>query len=194
MDLLAPFSFGHSTSLLYFVITSSLLQSIHIHMTPVKTLQLWMFQFSRLNWVIPVNPNLLTLQFRTLVPETKGCWLMPWSLYRPFKSLLPPIIPQPTGLLATLQMVCGGNWNVLKIVWDFCGIIGTTKENSCGSDSAKYQFMDDFPRWFPERKLNFAKIYFSLFRCQSDAFVVHFRAEIDALSCLLTWAELRFKG
>ena len=81
-----------------------------------------------------------------------------------------------------------------KELWDFCGIIGTRQDDNDFNEPIlqKYQFMDDFPRWFPERKLNFAKnLLFPRSTVNPDAFAVHFRAEIDALSRSLTWAELR---
>ena len=52
--------------------------------------------------------------------------------------------------------------------------------------------MDDFPRWFPQRKLNFAKnILWPCRNVDSESVAVHFRAEISDLSKSLTWHQLR---
>lgn len=50
--------------------------------------------------------------------------------------------------------------------------------------------MDEFPRWFKDRKLNFAKnLLFPAVNAESVA--IHFRSEIDSLLRSLSWRELR---
>ena len=93
------------------------------------------------------------------------------------------------------------DWSIREIVsfwreiWDFCGIQGSR----AGMDPVlgEYRYMDEFPKWFEGRKLNFAKNL--LFphdlngtdRVHPDGIALHFRSEIPELSRSLTWQELR---
>lgn len=77
-----------------------------------------------------------------------------------------------------------------KEIWSFCGIQG---EISLESDVIleEYQFMDEFPRWFKGRKLNFAKNLLFPPAVKAESVAIHFRSEIDSLSRSLSWRELR---
>lgn len=93
------------------------------------------------------------------------------------------------------------DWSVKEIekfwkeIWDFCGIQGTKNGEDCVLEN--YKFMDDFPKWFKNRKLNFAKnLLFpktidNLDRVNPTDIALHFRSEIPELSRSLTWKELR---
>lgn len=91
------------------------------------------------------------------------------------------------------------NWSIEEIesfwkeIWNFCGIQGTVEVSNSKEEIIleKYQFMDEFPRWFPNRKLNFAKNILFPKGINSDDFALHFRSEISSLSRSLTWEELR---
>lgn len=82
-----------------------------------------------------------------------------------------------------------------KEIWNFTGIQGDT--GSGENVLEKYEFMDDFPKWFKGRKLNFAKnLLFPKDRNGSDRvrptdIALHFRSEIPELSSSMTWQELR---
>lgn len=93
-------------------------------------------------------------------------------------------------------------WSVEEIelfwqeIWDFCGVQGGRKWSSSSSSSEvaleKYEFMDEFPRWFPDRKLNFTKnILFPSCGVDPESVAIHFRSEIDSLSRSLSWSQLR---
>lgn len=52
--------------------------------------------------------------------------------------------------------------------------------------------MDHFPKWFPQRKLNFTQnlLFPAVEKADSEP-CLHFRSEIDSLSCDWTWGQLR---
>lgn len=80
-----------------------------------------------------------------------------------------------------------------KEIWSFCGIQGSVPSDK-GDDIVleDYKNMDDFPRWFKNRKLNFAKnLLYPSADVNPDSVALHFRSEIDSLSRSLTWRELR---
>ena len=80
-------------------------------------------------------------------------------------------------------------WNE---IWDFCGIQGLIGSPDVCLE--KYQTMDEFPRWFPNRKLNFAKnLLYPSCGVDPDSVAIHFRSEIDSLSSSLTWSQLRLQ-
>ncbi len=95
------------------------------------------------------------------------------------------------------------SWSVQEIesfwreIWDFCGIQGSSSSSLLPCVLEKFQFMDEFPKWFTDRKLNFAKnLLFPKDRKGVDRvgpsdIAVHFRSEIPELSRSLTWQELR---
>ena len=82
-----------------------------------------------------------------------------------------------------------------KEIWSFCGIQGEIV-NEKDVVLENYQYMDEFPKWFKDRKLNFAKNLLYPSNGSSvdpDSVAIHFRSEIDSLSRSLSWRELRFQ-
>ena len=52
--------------------------------------------------------------------------------------------------------------------------------------------MDQFPRWFTNKKLNFTKnLLYPTNHRQPHTIAVHFRSELDQLSRSITWQDLR---
>jgi acetoacetyl-CoA synthetase len=82
-----------------------------------------------------------------------------------------------------------------KEIWSFCGIQGEIPESDEEDTILEdYKFMDDFPKWFKNRKLNFAKnLLYPSGLVDQDSIVIHFRSEIDSLSRSLSWKELRIQ-
>lgn len=80
-----------------------------------------------------------------------------------------------------------------KEIWAFCGIQGSVPNDEDDDVILEdYEHMDDFPRWFRNRKLNFAKnLLFPSVGVDPDSVAIHFRSEIDSLSRSLTWRQLR---
>lgn len=91
-------------------------------------------------------------------------------------------------------------WSIEEIesfwreIWSFCQIQSSTINDDEEQDIAleSYKFMDDFPRWFPNRKLNFTKnLLYPRVISDPNGVAVYFRSEIDSFSRSLTWKELR---
>lgn len=93
-----------------------------------------------------------------------------------------------------------------KEIWDFCGIQGSVKikENEIdrtavvGEDKdedflilEKFEKMDEFPKWFQNKKLNFAKNLLYPAHPHDNSIAIYFRSELDQLSRSITWKDLR---
>lgn len=82
-------------------------------------------------------------------------------------------------------------------IWTFSRIQGEVDAKEIIEEAGErvleeYEHMDDFPRWFPQRKLNFAQnLLYNERDMDPDSVAIHFRSEIDSLSRQLTWRELR---
>ena len=80
-----------------------------------------------------------------------------------------------------------------KEVWDFCGIIGTTKENSCEVILQNISLWMIFLVGFLRGNWISPKFTFSRSAVNPDAFAVHFRAEIDSCPVHSHGLKLRFQ-
>lgn len=94
--------------------------------------------------------------------------------------------------------------NFWKEIWDFCGIQGSDNDLAVNSKTTEdeknflileeYEKMDQFPKWFSNKKLNFTKnLLYPTNKQQPSphAIAVHFRSELGRLSRSITWKELR---
>lgn len=95
-------------------------------------------------------------------------------------------------------------WSIdnLEAFWQEIWLQGGIKGDITPSDSNEAneviispnekEEMDHFPTWFPQRSLNFAQnlLYPAVEKADSEP-CLHFRSEIDSLSCDWTWGHLR---
>jgi len=92
-------------------------------------------------------------------------------------------------------------WSVenLRTFWheirQFCGLATHLKPDDPSQPAVvlePYEFMDDFPRWFPGFSFNAAQaLLFPEGVHDAQTVAIKFRTELDTLQCDLTWAELR---